>query len=197
VNWVNNTLGIARTANVLWESSDAFDFQTFDSPQSLEHAIREKAASGSSARMTAGFCWPWSKPNPDGTLVADVQIGEYSRPWNAKSDAGRLAKGIPKESLWAFEPGGIDQVGCIYTAQGFEFDYVGVIFGPDLRYSFDRQGWQGYAEDSKDKVVKRAKEGMTDLLKNAYRVLLTRGLKGCYLHFMDKETERFVKSRIE
>jgi len=197
VNWVNNTLGIARTANVLWESSDAFDFQVFDSPQSLEHAIREKAEAGHSARMTAGFCWPWSKPNRDGTLVDDVEIGEYRRPWNARSDAGRLAKGIPKESLWAFEPGGIDQVGCIYTAQGFEFDYVGVIFGRDLRYSFDQQGWGGHREESRDTVVKRAKDAFTDLVKNTYRVLLTRGLKGCYVHFMDKETEKFVKSRME
>ena len=72
-----------------------------------------------------------------------------------------------------------------------------MIFGPDLRYSFDRQSWQGSAQESHDTVVKRSKDVLTDLLKNAYRVLLTRGLKGCYVHFMDKETERFVKSRIE
>ena len=72
-----------------------------------------------------------------------------------------------------------------------------MIFGPDLRYSFDRQNWQGFAKESHDTVVKRSKEALADLLKNAYRVLLTRGLKGCYVHFMDKETERFVKSRIE
>ncbi len=197
VNWVNNTLGIERTANVLWEPSDAFDFQIFDSPQSLEQAIRAKAAEGFTARMTAGFCWPWSKPNPDGTLVEDVQIGNYRRPWNAKSDAGRLAPGIPKESLWAHVPGGIDQIGCIYTAQGFEFDYVGVIFGLDLRYEFDQQQWIGDPQASYDSVVKRAKWGFASLVKNSYRVLLSRGLRGCYVHFMDKQTERFVRSRMD
>ena len=197
VNWVNNTLAISRTANILWEPSDAFDFRIFGSPEALEEAIREKAEKGYSARMTAGFCWPWSKPRPDGTLVEDVVIGDYRRPWNAKPDSGRLAKGIPKASHWAHDTDGIEQIGCVYTAQGFEFDYVGVIFGPDLRYSFDRQGWQGHRDESRDGVVRKSKDAFVHLVKNSYRVLLSRGLKGCFVHFMDKETERFVKSRIE
>ncbi len=197
VNWVNNTLGIARTANVLWDSSDDFDFRILGSAEALETAIRQKAAEGHSARMTAGFCWPWSKPNHDGTLVEDVVIGEYLRPWNAKPDSGRLATGIPKASVWAYDPNGIEQIGCVYTAQGFEFDYVGVIFGPDLRYSFDGQNWCGHPEASFDKVVRQSKKNFVDLVKNSYRVLLSRGLKGCFVHFMDKETEMFVKSRIE
>ena len=197
VNWVNNTLAIGRTANVLWESSDVFDFQIFSSPNDLEEAIREKAAEGHSARMTAGFCWKWSKPNGDGSLVEDVVIGEYRRPWNAKPGSGRLATGIPKASLWAHDPNGIEQIGCIYTAQGFEFDYVGVIFGPDLRYSFDRQGWEGHPNKSMDTVVRRSRNSFTDLVKNSYRVLLSRGLKGCFVHFTDKETEMFVRSRME
>lgn len=198
VSWVNNTLAISRTANILWEPSDAFDFRIFGSPEALEAAIREKAAKGFSARMTAGFCWPWSKPNPNGTLVEDVVIGGYRRPWNAKPDSGRLAAGIPKASHWAHDADGIEQIGCVYTAQGFEFDYVGVIFGPDLRYSFDIQGWQGHRDVSCDTVVRRSKDAsFVHLVKNSYRVLLSRGLKGCFVHFMDKETEQFVKSRIE
>jgi len=198
VNWVNNTLGIQRTANVLWNGDEAFDVKIFDSPESLEAAIRRKAQEGHSARMTAGFCWPWSKqPKPDGTLEADVVVGDYRRPWNARPNATKLAKGIPKADLWAYDPGGMDQVGCIYTAQGFEFDYVGVIVGKDLVYDFDAQTWVGHKAESHDTVVKRSGEQFLDLVKNTYRVLLTRGLKGCYVYFMDKETERFVKSRME
>jgi hypothetical protein len=91
----------------------------------------------------------------------------------------------------------MDQVGCVYTAQGFEFDYVGVIFGTDLVYDFERQDWRGDASRSFDTVVKRSKERFTQLVKNTYRVLLTRGLRGCYVCFMDKDTERFVRSRME
>ncbi len=197
VSWINNTLGIERTANVIWEGDERFDFRIFESPIDLDAEIRRKAAAGFSARMTAGYCWPWSTPRPDGTLVEDVVIGEWRRPWNARPDAGRLARGIPKSHLWAYEPGGLDQVGCVYTAQGFEFDYVGVIFGTDLAYDPDTSDWIARRERSHDVTVKRSKDRFAEFVKNTYRVLLSRGLKGCYVHFMDKETERFVRSRVE
>ena len=197
VNWISNTLGIERTANVLWEGDKNFAFRIFDGPESLERAIRDKAGEGFSARVVAGFCWPWSLPRSDGTLVDEVVIGGYRRPWNPKPEAKRLAKGIPGANLWAFDPNGIYQVGCVYTAQGFEFDYAGVIFGPDLIYNFDIQEWEGHPENSSDRTVKRSKGQFLDLAKNTYRVLLSRDLKGCYVHFMDKDTERFFRSRME
>lgn len=195
VNWVDNTLGIVRTANVLWDGTENFDFQIMNSPLAVENAIRAKMAEGFSARMTAGYCWRWSAARKDGTLENDVEIGDYRRPWNAKSGA-RLARGIPRESLWATELGGIDQVGCIYTAQGFEFDYAGVIFGPDLTYDFESQSWSGHPNQSHDAPVKRARDGFVEMVKNTYRVLLSRGMKGCYVFFMDQDTERFVRSRM-
>lgn len=197
VNWVNNTLGIEKTANVIWDQSDKFDFKIFETPFELESAIKEKADQGFTARMTAGFCWPWSMPKADGTLIDDVEINDFRRPWNAKPEARRLARNIPPAPLWAYDPKGISQIGCIYTAQGFEFDYVGVIFGNDLVYDFQSGQWKGIKEHCEDTVVKRSGEQFVDLLKNTYRVLLTRGLKGCYLFCVDDEVGKFVKSRIE
>lgn len=198
VNWINNTLGIRRTANSIWSGEEAFDFRIFNSPEDLETEIRHKSTQGYSARMTAGFCWEWSKDlNADRTLKHDVIIGDFRRPWNARPEAARLAKGIPKATFWASDPGGINQIGCVYTAQGFEFDYVGVIIGNDLMYDLDKQKWEGFPENSGDTVVRRSKDKFLDLVKNTYRVLLSRGLKGCYVYFMDKDTERFFKSRME
>ena len=198
VSWVNNSLGIERNAHILWNGEEAFDFRIFPSPHSLEGEIRKRATEGYSARLTAGFCWNWSsKPNPNGTLKEDVVIGDYRRAWNARPEATRLAQGIPKATLWAYESGGINQIGCIYTAQGFEFDYVGVIFGNDLVYDYSKQDWTGLPGNSYDSEVKRGKEKFTDLVKNTYRVLLSRGMKGCYVYFMDKDTERFIRSRTE
>jgi len=197
VNWIDNTLDIRKTANILWKPNEAFDFKIFDSAQELDDAIRAKVADGISARMTAGFCWPWSNAKNDGKLADDVVIGDFVRPWNAKPDATRLAPGIPRAPLWAYEPGGIDQIGCIYTAQGFEFDYVGVIFGKDLIYDPAKASWTGIPGNSADTMVRRGKDRFADLVKRTYRVLLSRGMKGCYVHFMDENTKNFFMSRID
>jgi DUF2075 family protein len=120
-------------------------------------------------------------------------------PWNAKADARRLAAGNPKSDIWAHHPRGIDQVGCVYTAQGFEFDYVGVIVGPDLVYRPMEGGWLGQPDQSFDRVVRRGvtREAFTRYVKSTYRVLLTRGLRGCYVYFVDAPTRDYFLSRID
>lgn len=196
LQWVDNTLGIRRTANVLWEKDEAFDFRIVATPEELDALIRQRAAEGRSARLVGGYCWPWSEPRPDGSLVDDIEIGAFRRPWNAQPDAGRLAKGIPKSYLWAHSPGGMDQVGCVYTAQGFEFDYVGVVWGRDLVWDPAKADWVGNPSTSHDTVVKRSKGDFVRLVKNVYRVLLSRGLRGCYVWFEDEGTRNFVRSRM-
>jgi hypothetical protein len=195
INWVNHTLQIDVTANPFWEASNPYEFKVFNSPIELENAIHAKVKEGATARMSAGFCWKWSDPDSTGNLLDDVVVGDWRRPWDAKPGAGRLAKGIPPAALWAYDPNGIGQVGCVYTAQGFEFDYIGVIIGKDLIYRSDK-GWVGVKEESYDTMVKRSKDKFVDLVKNTYRVLLTRGMKGCYVYFMDEETRKFFESRI-
>ncbi len=197
ISWVNNTLGIERTANILLDKNDNFEFKIFNSPIDLENAILEKVNMGFTGRLVAGFCWKWSDPDEYGNLNNDIIIGEFRRPWNAKPNAKKIAKGIPKAVLWAYDPNGVSQVGCIYTAQGFEFDYIGVIFGNDLVYNFEKQQWEARIENVADPVLRKSGSNLVKYLKNIYRVLLTRGLKGCYVYFMNKDTENFIKSRIE
>jgi uncharacterized protein len=119
-------------------------------------------------------------------------------PWNAKSDARKLGPGVPKSDFWASAKEGIDQVGCVYTAQGFEFDYVGVIFGPDLVYRPMDGGWVGQRDQSHDRVVRSGvtDQRFTDFVKSTHRVLLTRGLRGCYV-LMDAPTRDYFLSRTE
>lgn len=213
INWIENTLEIRRTANVLWSADERFDFRIAASAREMEALIRERVAEGSTGRLTAGFCWRWSNPNPDGSLVDDVVFvdadgAEFRRPWNAKPWNGRgrrpQLKDAPEASLWATDPRGFGQVGCVYTAQGFEFDYAGLIWGPDLVYDLDAGSWVVRPERSHDKGAKKgltkSSEGrarLLELVKNTYRVLLSRGMKGCYVYFTDKDTERFVRSRME
>jgi len=198
ISWVENTLDLRRTPDVLWPTDETFDFDIAESPEELEALIRQRAAEGESARLTAGFCWPWSNPDATGHLVPDVRVGDWSMPWNAKPDAASLAPGIPKSNFWASDPAGLDQVGCVYTAQGFEFDHVGVIFGRDLVYRPGR-GWIGQPEHSRDSVVRRARDPdlFTRLVKSTYRVLLTRGLRSCIVYFQDTPTRDFFLSRLD
>jgi DUF2075 family protein len=137
-----------------------------------------------SARIVAGFCWPWSEPNPDGSLVNDVRIGDFEMPWEKKNQFWK----------WAQDDSGMEQVGTVYTAQGFEFDYIGVIFGNDLVFNERTNEWQSIRENSSDTSVKRKNSELTQHLKNVYRVLLSRAHRGVYVYFMDKGAEsRFRK----
>jgi len=201
VQWVENTLGTRKTPQILWNpKAEEFKFEIVSSPQELwQRILSHNQREPNSARLVAGFCWPWSCPNSDGSLVKDVVINDFRMTWEAKETSCKYkpARGIPRASLWPLDPRSVNQIGSIYTIQGFEFDYVGVIFGKDLIYNFEKQVWEGHPENSSDSVVKQSREKFADMIRNAYRVLLSRAMKGCYVYFCDKETEKFFKSRIE
>jgi DUF2075 family protein len=194
IDWVDQLLEIRKTG-VIKLASSAFEVEIVADPMALAATIEQRNAAGQNARMMAGFCWPWSKPMADGQLINDVTIGAFERPWNAQPDARKLAPGIPKAQFWATDPGGATQIGCIYTAQGFEFGYAGVIWGEDLVI---RGGvWVGQKSASRDHVVKtRSGERFIDVVKNAYRVLLTRGMQGCSICILDPETRAYVEDRL-
>ncbi len=197
LDWLDNALGIRETANIMLTKNEKMDFQIFDSPHKLYGAIRRKNdEKPNSARMVAGFCWPWSNPKSDGTLVEDVVIGDFRMTWEAKNDM-KVAPGIPPARLWAYDPQGVSQMGSIYTIQGFEFDYVGVVFGDDLSWNPESRTWTGKPQNSSDAAVKRDKENFVRYVKNAYRVLLTRGMMGCYVYFVSKDTEDYFRSLIQ
>jgi DUF2075 family protein len=150
---------------------------------------------GYSARMTAGFCWKWSEPHKDDTLVPDVRIGDWARPWNVKGD--RSVGEAPASALWATLPGGFEQVGCVYTAQGFEYDWNGVIIGPDL---VARDGKLITVRSaSKDPALTRSvtDEQADRLIRNTYKVLLTRGMVGTAIYAVDRETQEFLANLVE
>ena len=143
-------------------------------------------------RSTAGFCWPWSKTlDENGDLVKDVKIGDFAMPWETHDDIKKIPEGYVKWYEWAYKPEGVKQVGCIYTAQGFEFDYIGVIVGKDLKYSKINDCLITDQSATEDKTLKRA--GFDEYVRNIYRVLMSRGMKGCYVYFCDKEVENYFK----
>jgi len=191
--WVLRLLGLEPGGPAVWEDEERFEVMLVQSPTELEKVLRAKQEAGYGARMTAGFCWPWTDPTADGELVDDVVIDGWSRPWNLKGD--RSVGGAPPSALWATEAAGFGQVGCIYTAQGFEYDWNGVVFGRDLLW---RDGaWVADRSVSHDKVVARASpEEFEALIKNTYKVLLTRGMVGTVLFSQDPETQALFRSLV-
>ena len=186
-HWTRRFLGLSTGEPLAWEGDDRFDLQVVSTPQRLEDLLRAKQEQGFTARMTAGFCWRWSDPEGD-HLVDDVVIGDWRRPWNLRPDKGKVPN-VPVASLWASDPGGFGQIGCIYTAQGFEYDYNGVIMGKDLVWRSG--GWVANPEESYDSAVKKA-GNFDGLIRHTYRVLLTRGMNGCSIYSIDEETQHHL-----
>lgn len=172
-----------------------FDFKIFDNPQELYDTIKKlDEVEGQSARLCAGFCWPWdNKLDENGDLKKEVQIGSFAMPWETKDTIKPRPKGYVQWYEWAYKPAGIKQVGCIYTAQGFEFDYIGVIVGNDLQFNASAENLCTNMSASKDPMLRRSKEGYDDYVRNIYRVLMSRGMKGCYVYFCDPNVATYFQ----
>jgi hypothetical protein len=195
-NWIDYLLGFTDVTEESKSWRENYEFTVIDTPTELDVVIEKAHGTEERARIVAGFCWQWSNPAPDGTLVHDVIIDGWSRPWNAKALTSKLYK--PENHpyrLWAETPLGETQVGCIYSAQGFEFDRVGVIWGSDLVWRDDR--WVCQRDHSFDKPVKAKTADTLRLVRNAYRVLLTRGIKETRVLCLDKQTKEHILTTME
>jgi hypothetical protein len=185
LQWLDHVLEIRDTE--ITEFDAKMEFRIFDNPSDMMSEIRKRNEEKPNlARIAAGFCWPWSKPNLDGSLVNDVKIGSFEMPWERKDQFWK----------WATDNSGMEQVGTVYTAQGMEFDYIAVIFGNDLVYDFEKNAWKAVPGNSYDSQIKRNNPILVNHLKNVYRVLMSRAHKGVYVYFMDKSTEKYFRNHL-
>ncbi|AUG79476.1 ATP-binding protein [Kitasatospora sp. MMS16-BH015] len=188
LRWVVRLLGLEPGGPEVWEPDGRMQLTTVDSPLEMEAFLDDRRSQEYSARISAGYCWKWTKKVPPGqALPTDVAIGDWHRPWNVFGD--RAVGGAPPAALWATDPAGFGQVGCVYTAQGFEYDWSGVIIGPDLLWRGDR--WVVDRTASKDPVFKKSTSDadVDRLIRNTYKVLLTRGMVGTVVYSTDAETQ--------
>ena len=196
LRWVVDLLGLEGQAPTVWEPDDKVRLMTVDTPQELEDFLAAQRAQGYGARMSAGYCWKWTTKitSSMNALPTDVVIGDWARPWNLYGDRALL--GAPPASLWATAPEGFGQVGCVYTAQGFEYDWSGVIMGPDLVWRNDR--WVVDRTASKDPSFTKATsdDDVDRLVRNTYKVLLTRGMIGTVVYSTDPETREKLRTLI-
>ncbi|MDB5152200.1 MAG: family ATPase [Mucilaginibacter sp.] len=192
--WLDNILQIRETANETLLDMD-YDFKVVGSPSELRDIIFEKNKINNKARLVAGYCWNWvSKKDPNAYDIAFPEY-DFKMRWNLQTDG----------SLWIISPDSVNEVGCIHTCQGLEVDYIGVIVGPDfvvrkgevltnpaLRAKSDASTNRHKSFTSKNRLT--ARDFIDKIIKNTYRALMTRGMKGCYVYFTDKETEQYFKA---
>jgi hypothetical protein len=196
IDWVERLLGLKPGGPVPWSGDPNFEVHVTPSPSAMESALERELAKRFGARMAAGYCWTWSDPRKDGSLVPDVEIGDWARPWNLKGE--RSVGGAPPSALWASDPAGFGQVGCVYTAQGFEYDWNGVLIGPDLVWRNDR--WIADRSANRDPDFRNrtrvSDEEFDALVRNVYKVLLSRGMRGTLLYSTDPETQEFLEQLV-
>ncbi|TLP36216.1 DUF2075 domain-containing protein [Arcobacter arenosus] len=193
--WLDNVLQIRETANTTLDLNE-YDFKIFDNPNDLRDAIYKKNKINNKARLVAGYCWNWDSKKDKNQM--DIHIPEYGfeMQWNLNTDG----------SLWIIKPESVEQIGCIHTCQGLEVDYIGVIIGDDLTYEDGKivtnpinrartdQSLKGYKTRLKEAIksndIQRVIEIETKvnkIIKNTYRTLMSRGMKGCYIYCEDKK----------
>ena len=193
--WIDDVLQIRDTANYDLEGID-YDIRICDSPMEMEHIILEKNSIRNRARILAGYCWNWPKETRNDVNYHDIKIGDYGISWNL--DGG---------DAFAINPDSVHEAGCIHTSQGLEFDYVGVIIGDDMRYENGEiitdyskraktdqsmKGIKGIAKNNPQEANRLADE----IIKNTYRTLMTRGMKGCYVYCTDSKLSEYLKERL-
>ena len=193
--WLDDVLQIHETANYDLEGID-FDIRICDTPGEVRDLIFEKNRDTNRARILAGYCWKWNKQESNNTEYHDIKIGDFEMSWN-------LNGGEP----FAVSDTSVNEIGCIHTSQGLEFDYVGVIIGDDIRYADGKVITDFTKRASTDQSIKgikklysehpeEAKKRADEIIRNTYRTLLTRGMKGCYIYCVDPELEKYLKERV-
>jgi len=192
--WLDNTLGVHPNPENYF-SPGRFDFRIVNSPTELHMIIKDKNRANNKSRLVAGYCWDWISKNKPQLFDIDIEEFGFKGRWNLSSHG----------SEWIINPNSVREVGCIHTCQGLEVDYIGVIVGPDLRVVDGRlttdpsaraktdKSLAGYVKESKVDPV-GASQKADEIIRNTYRTLMSRGMKGCYVYFTDPDTAHYFKN---
>lgn len=198
LEWIDDILQIHETASFEFTEAFNYDFRVYDDPNKLRAEIESKNRINNRSRIVAGYCWNWISDGKNDTNIHDISMPEFDfeMSWN-----------LGNSETWAIDPDSIKEAGCIHTCQGLEFDYVGVIIGPDIRYdpisheivtdSSKRARTDKSLNGLKSRFSKDEQRVVADrIIKNTYRVLMTRGMKGCYVYCVDPELSKYLKERL-
>jgi DUF2075 family protein/thymidine kinase len=194
--WLDGVLGVQENLESYFRK-ESFDFKVFDSPAELHDVIRQKNKLNNKSRVVAGYCWNWVSKKDMSKFDIQFSDFQYKAKWNLSQNS----------TIWIISPNSVEEVGCIHTCQGLEVDYVGVIVGDDLivrngelvadpsaRAKTDKS-LAGYKKERAENPAE-ADIKADELIRNTYRTLMSRGMKGCYVYFTNPETRRYFEERM-
>ncbi len=194
--WLDEVLEIRDTANFDLKDID-YDIRIVDTPGEVRNLIIERNRAHNQSRILAGYCWEWIKAGKNDSAIHDIKIGDFEMSWN-----------LGNTTTFAIDENSVNEIGCIHTSQGLEFDYAGVIIGDDMRYEdghvvtdFTKraktdQSLKGIKKLYKENPEFALKEA-DEIIKNTYRTLMTRGMKGCYVYCTDHNLAEYLRECLE
>ena len=169
-------------------TSSDYDIEVFDDACAMREALRVKNTNNK-ARMIAGYCYPWISDR-DKSKMDIILPGGFAAQWNFTTNE------------FATDENSFDQVGCIHSTQGLEFEYVGVIIGMDMQYVGGKVVTDYHRRYLKrDKTIANVRsaedERLADrIIRNTYKTLLSRGQKGCYVYCEDCNLGKYIRQRL-
>jgi DUF2075 family protein len=194
--WLDDALGLQDVPENYF-TREKFDFRILDSASELHDLVRERNLINNRSRIVAGYCWNWVSKKDSKAFDIEFPQDSYRARWNLASYGNE----------WIMNPNSVEEVGCIHTCQGLEVDYVGVIIGADLKMDGGHlatnpkgraktdKSLSGYVGESRiNPEVANAKAD--ELIRNTYRTLMSRGMKGCYVYFVDPEVKKYFESKL-
>jgi DUF2075 family protein len=171
-----------------------YDLKFFDSFSDMYSELKKRESEVKLSRLLAGYGWRWVTKGKSDPNLFDIEIEGIKLPWNRK------------QLDWISSPTSPDEVGSIHTIQGYDLNYAGVIFGPEVKFNpvtnkiyFDRRNYFDTKgkENNKRRGIRYTDEDILDYVLNVYRVLLTRGIKGTYIYVVDPELRAFLGSVLQ
>lgn len=174
------------------ESSKDFEIKVFDNPNEMIEKIKKLDTENGLCRNVAGYDWEWKT---QGKSYDDIRKkGLY----DIKFDGKKYIWNHTREG-WILSSNAVNEIGCLHTVQGYDLNYVGVIIGLDLSYNKEKNKIEVHINELKDTNVKRGTEEETveKYIINTYKVLLERGIKGCYIYACDESMQKYLKKYVE
>ena len=174
------------------ESSKDFEIKVFDNPNEMIDKIKQLDKKIGLCRNVAGYDWEWKSKDKSIEEIRKKDLYDFNFEgkkyiWNHTREG------------WILSSNAVNEIGCVHTVQGYDLNYVGVIIGPDLSYNKEKNKIEVHIDELKDKNVKRGTDEKTvqEYIINTYKVLLERGIKGCYIYACDESMQEYLKEHIE